>query len=67
MSEPGAKRTGRPRLADGQGKREVLIVRVSAEEKRTIEGAAGCTGECASAWVRRALLEAAARVRVGVT
>ncbi len=54
-----APNAGRPALPDGEGKREVLILRLSAEEKRAIESAAKRAGESVSAWVRGIVASAA--------
>jgi hypothetical protein len=56
-----APRIGRPPLPEGEGRRQVLIVRVSAEEKESIGDAATKAGATTSEWIRGTLLDAANR------
>lgn len=56
MSAP--KRMGRPPISAEGAKATVLIVRVSPEEKATIEAAAKRADTSVSEWVRRELLRA---------
>ena len=53
------RRMGRPPLAEGKAKGSLLSVRLSPDERRALEGAAGRAGEKLSEWARKRLLAAA--------
>lgn len=52
-------RIGRPPLPKGEAKGALLSVRFSADERRTLQGAAERSGESLSEWARRTLLSVA--------
>jgi uncharacterized protein (DUF1778 family) len=53
-------RIGRPPMKARERKRQLLSVRFSDEEKRSLDRAAKLAGESVSDWARRALLASAA-------
>jgi uncharacterized protein (DUF1778 family) len=59
LSRAKKPRIGRPPLPKGEAKRDVLIVRLAADEKQAIEAAAERAGIRVSEWVRSTLLGAA--------
>jgi len=50
---------GRPKLPRGQGRGELLTLRVRADERARLEAAARKAGQPLSAWARDALLKGA--------
>jgi hypothetical protein len=50
------KKAGRPKLPKGSAKAEMLRIRVTAEELRTIEAAARVSGKTRSEFIRGKLL-----------
>jgi uncharacterized protein (DUF1778 family) len=53
------KKAGRPRLPKGSAKGEMLRIRVTAKELRTIEYAAKASGQTRSEYIRGKLLASA--------
>jgi uncharacterized protein (DUF1778 family) len=53
---PKPKKPGRPRLPKGNAKGEMLRIRVTAEELRTIEAAAKANRQTRSEFIRGKLL-----------
>ncbi len=54
--KPKSKKPGRPPLPKGSTKREMLRIRVTAEELRTIEARAKVRGQTRSEFIRGKLL-----------
>ncbi len=57
-----ANQKGRPKLSADEGRRVMVSVRVSAEEKKEIDAAAQRAKEKPAAWRRNALLAASRKV-----
>jgi hypothetical protein len=55
------KERGRPKKKPGQGKDELLQIRLSALEKQVFSSVAEIDGESVSVWARRELRRAAQR------
>lgn len=54
--QPKPKKAGRPRLPKGSTKGEMLRIRVTADELRTIEAAAKASDQTRSEFIRGKLL-----------
>jgi hypothetical protein len=54
--QPKPKKPGRPRLPKGNAKGEMLRIRVTSEELRTIEAAAKASRQTRSEFIRGKLL-----------
>ena len=54
--QPKPKKPGRPRLPKGNAKGEMLRIRVTADELRTIEAAAKASRQTRSEFIRGKLL-----------
>ena len=55
MSQPKAKKVGRPKLAKGHAKAHIVPVRFNPELLRRVENAAKASGQNVSEWIRSAL------------
>ncbi len=56
MKQPKKPKAGRPKLPEGSTKGEMLRIRVTAEELKTIEAAAQASGKTRSEFIREKLL-----------
>jgi uncharacterized protein (DUF1778 family) len=54
--KPKPKKAGRPKLPKGSAKGEMLRIRVTSDELRTIEAAAKASGKTRSEFIRGKLL-----------
>lgn len=50
--KPKPKRVGRPKLAKGEAKSTTVLVRMSAEDRKGVEGAAKAASQSVSEWLR---------------
>jgi uncharacterized protein (DUF1778 family) len=57
--QPKTKPVGRPKLAKGDAKAEMLRIRSTSEELRAYDRAAKAKGQTRSHWIRETLKEAA--------
>ena len=55
MSQPKAKKVGRPKLAKGHAKAHIVPVRFNPELLKRIEQAAKASGQNVSEWIRSTL------------
>jgi uncharacterized protein (DUF1778 family) len=56
LNQPKKPKAGRPKLPKGSAKGEMLRIRVTADELRTIEAEAKVTGKTRSEFIRGKLL-----------
>lgn len=56
-----APKMGRPRLPKGQVKKSTFSIRLTPDERSSVEVAASATGQSASEWARGVLLLASAK------
>lgn len=56
---PKPKKVGRPKLAKGEAKAHVVVVRLHAEDYKRVQSAAKAKGKKVSEWIRETLKGAA--------
>jgi hypothetical protein len=62
--QPKPKKVGRPKLAKGEAKAEMLRIRATKEELKAFDGAAKASGQKRSEWIRSTLNAAATKPAV---